>query len=159
MKPATIKQIKDELKSKTAQDHMDIILKLGRFKKENKELLTYLLFEAHNELDYVSHIKDYIDEQWNLINNKSYYWVNKSVRKILRAVKKYIRYSKKKGTEAELILYFCKKLHDYSPHISRSSTLRNILFRELQNFKKSLAHLHEDLQYDYNKEINDEFRL
>jgi len=53
MKSATVKQIKDELKDLSKEDLISTILRLSKFKKENKELLTYLLFESHNEGDYV----------------------------------------------------------------------------------------------------------
>ena len=49
MKTATVKQIKDELSYKSANELKELCLHLSRFKKENKELLTYLLFEAHDE--------------------------------------------------------------------------------------------------------------
>ncbi len=45
MKAVTIKKIKDELSDKSASELMDICLHLSKFKKENKELLTYLLFD------------------------------------------------------------------------------------------------------------------
>mgnify|MGYP000642523159 CR=1 FL=1 len=49
MKAVTIKQLKDELSHKTANELKELCLHLARFKKENKELLTYLLFESHDE--------------------------------------------------------------------------------------------------------------
>ena len=49
MKAVTVKKIKDELTHKTASELMEICLQLSKFKKENKELLTYLLFESHDE--------------------------------------------------------------------------------------------------------------
>lgn len=57
MKAATVKQIKDELKHTSQEDLINLCLRLSRFKKENKELLTYLLFESHNEADYIEVLK------------------------------------------------------------------------------------------------------
>ena len=54
MKAATIHEIKAELTTLKAAQLMALCLRLSRFRKENKELLTYLLFEAHNEGDYVA---------------------------------------------------------------------------------------------------------
>ena len=42
MKAVTIKQLKDELAHKSASELKELCLHLSRFKKENKELLTYL---------------------------------------------------------------------------------------------------------------------
>lgn len=155
MKTATVKQLKDELKHHSTDDLMHLCLRLSRFKKENKELLTYLLFEAHNEVDYIEGVKKEIDEQFEAINRDSYFYIKKSVRKILRLIKKYSRYSLKKETEIELLLYFCYKLKSFSPSIKRNVTLTNIYERQIALIKKNIVTLHEDLQYDYNLAIED----
>jgi hypothetical protein len=89
------------------------------------------------------------------INTKSYFYIRKSVRKILTLTKKFIRYSKKKETEVELLLYFCIKLKDFKPSISRSPRLTNTFERQILLIKKAIISLHEDLQYDYQLELNE----
>ena len=123
------------------------------FKKENKELLTYLLFEADSEAGYIETVKAEIDEQSELINTDSFLYIKKSVRKILRNTKKYIRYSLNKETEVELLLYFCKKLKTMKPSISRNTTLTNLYDRNIEAITKKILALHEDLQYDYTTEL------
>ncbi|TYA78755.1 hypothetical protein [Seonamhaeicola marinus] len=150
MKAVSVKEIKQELNTLTPKEVQDICLRLSRFKKENKELLTYLLFESHNEEGYIQSVKDYIDEEFEIINRDSFYYIRKSVRKILRNIKKYVRYSQKKETEVELLLYFCKKLKDFKPNIQRSTQLLNMYKRQLFLAKKHMSTLHEDLQYDFN---------
>ncbi len=110
MKAVTVKELKTELNNCSNTEMIELCLRLSKFKKENKELLTYLLFESSNEEGYIQSVKTEIDEQFDLINTKTYYFIKKSVRKILRTIKKYIRYSKNKETEVELLLYFCIKL-------------------------------------------------
>jgi vacuolar-type H+-ATPase catalytic subunit A/Vma1 len=155
MKAVTVKKIKDELSHRSANDLMELCLKLSKFKKENKELLTYLLFESHNEEAYIESVKEQIDDLFAQINTKSYFYIRKSVRKILTLTKKFIRYSKKKETEVELLLYFCVKLNDFKPSISRSSRLTNTFERQILLIRKAIASLHEDLQYDYQLELNE----
>ncbi|WP_435415920.1 hypothetical protein [Polaribacter aestuariivivens] len=155
MKAVTIKQLKDELTHKSANELKELCLHLARFKKENKELLTYLLFESHDEENYIQTIKEEIDEQFSEINTNSFYYIRKSTRKILSSIKKHIRYSKKKETEAELLLYFCKKLKEFRPSIKRSTRLQNIFDTQLRMAKKAMEKLHEDLQYDFQIQIND----
>ena len=53
MKAATLNEIKQELTNLPSTRVLDLCLRLGRFKKENKELLTYLLFEAHNIPEFI----------------------------------------------------------------------------------------------------------
>ena len=153
MKAATIKQLKTELKNRSEGDLIEICLTLARFKKETKELLTYLLFEADNETGYIDTVKEEIDEQFLSINTDSFYYIKKSVRKILRNTKKYIRYSKNKETEIELLLYFCMKLKDFTPSILKNRVLNNIYQREMDALKKKITFLHEDLQFDYNRTL------
>jgi hypothetical protein len=64
-----------------------------------------------------------------------------------------IRYSKKKETEIELLLYFCLKLTEIRPSIKNSTVLKNIYLREKTAIQKKLLVLHEDLQYDYNLQL------
>jgi len=153
MKTAGVKDIKNELATRTPSELRDLCLRLARFKKENKELLSYLLFESENEFAFIQSIKQEVDMQFDDINITSYYFIKKSVRKILRNIKKYIRYSKKKETEIELLLYFCRKLKNFSPSIYKNTVLHNIYIKQLESVKSKLPKLHEDLQYDYSLEI------
>jgi len=94
-----------------------------------------------------------VDLQFTNINKDSFFYIKKSVRKILRMIKKYNRYSLKKETEVELLLYFCEKLDDFEPSISRNRTLVNLYNRQINYIRKKISTLHEDLQYDYNSHL------
>lgn len=153
MKAVTVKIIREELNHRSQKELMEICLKLSRFKKDNKEFLTYLLFESDDEEQYIKGVKEYIDEQFDAINTYSFYYIRKSVRKILTQVKKYIRYSKKKETEVELLLHFCWRLQEISPSIRKSPRLVNVFERQLAMAEKAMSTLHEDLQYDYKLEL------
>ncbi len=154
MKAVGVKAIKDELKMRSREDLMELCLNLSKFKKENKELITYLLFEASDENYFIQSIKDEIELEFEDINRKSYYFIKKSIRKILRNTKKNIRYSKKKQTEIELLLFFCRKLKKFTPSISKSIPLTNIFDREISRVEKTVLSLDPDLQYDYGLEID-----
>jgi hypothetical protein len=155
MKSSTLKEIKQELQHRSHSELLELCLRLIRFKKENKELLTYLLFESSDENSYIDSVKEYMDTEFENINTKSYFFIRKSMRKILTNTKKFIRYSKQKETEVELLLYYCSKMKSFKPSISRSARLINIYNRQLTLIKKTISTLHEDLQFDYYKEIED----
>ncbi len=155
MKAVTVKELSQELTFRTPKELRDLCLRLSRFKKENKELLTYLLFESSDEQLYIANVRREIDTQFDLINRSSYYLIKKSIRKILAMTRKYIRYSQKKQTEVELLIYFCTKLRKFSPPIDRSTALMNIYTRLTDTVIRKLPLLHEDLQYDYRLEINE----
>ncbi|WP_062059284.1 hypothetical protein [Aquimarina longa] len=153
MKTASVKELKTELGDCSHQELIELCLRLSRFKKENKELLTYLLFDSTNEDEFIKTIKREIDEEFESINITSYYFIKKSIRKILRNIKKYIRYSKNKETEIELILHFCSKLNCFAPSIHDNNVLKNIYNREIVAIKKKIILVHEDLQHDYQLEL------
>lgn len=155
MKAATVKQIKDELKTRSEAELVELALRLSKFKKENKELLTYLLFEADDEPGFIMSIKEEMDEQFEAVNRGTYYFIKKGIRKILSGVKKHIRYSKKPETEVILLIYFIEKMKSFQPSIHRSIMLENILDRQVAMVRKKILSLHEDLQYDYGMELED----
>ncbi|MEC8969005.1 MAG: hypothetical protein VX756_07655 [Bacteroidota bacterium] len=154
MKTATIKELKDELGHYSREELLDYCLRMAKFKKENKELLTYLLFEASNEAHYIEGLKELIDERFSEINTSNYYYIKKSIRKILREIKKHLRYSKNKETAVELLIYFCQKLALMQPSMNRSIALQNIYQRQLILIRKTIKTLDEDLQYDYGVELD-----
>ena len=154
MKVASIKEIKLELSILPQEELLKICLNLAKFKKENKELLSYLLFKASNEAAFINDVKSEINEQFSAINTSNYYFIKKSVRKILRTVKKNIRYSKKKETEVELLIYFCSELKNMKPSMKNNTVLYNIYNRQKSTILKTLSFLHEDLQLDYEEELD-----
>lgn len=153
MKTATVRELKLELKEKSSVELIEICLSLSKFKKENKELLNYLLFESENEAQYIENVKEECLELFEEINTKSVYFIKKGIRKILKNIKKYIRYSKETETEIELLLFFCTELKSCIPNHYESKTLYNILDTQVNIIRKKIPKVHEDLQYDYEREL------
>lgn len=156
MKAASIKYIKDELKFKSKEELMELCLTMSKHKKENKELLTYLLFERQDEAEFVIGIKAEVDEMFESLDYSSYYRATKGVRKILRILKKYIRYSKLKPTEIEVLIYFCVKLKAIWEYFEYNSSMISIYEKQLEIARKKISALHEDLQYDFQLMIEEE---
>jgi hypothetical protein len=153
MKAASINEIKQELIAIPAVKLLDLCLRLAKYKKENKELLTYLLFDAHDEAAFIESVKMEMNEQFADINQSNLYFVKKSLRKILRTTAKHIRHTGSKQAEVELLLYFCGKIKNSSIPIHKNTALNNLYQFQLKKITKVIATLHEDLQYDYLKEL------
>ncbi len=153
MKAATLNELKREIKEIPQQKLLDTVIRLIKYKKENKELLTYLLFEADDEGAYIKGIKDEIDAQYKEMNKNHIQYVKKGLRKILRMVNKHIKFSGKKETEAELLIYYCEKLKDSGIRFHRHTILLNLYERQIIKIRKAVSTLHEDLQYDYMRRI------
>jgi len=126
---------------------------LAKYKKENKELITYLLFEAGDERGFIDGVKSEIDTQFEAMNQSNVYFIKKSLRKTLRIANKHIKYSGLKQTEAELLIYFCLKMKSSDLPIRSSTVLNNLYSRQIERIKKAVASLHEDIQYDFKDDI------
>lgn len=153
MKAASVKEIKAALEELSPQELLTITMRLTRFKKENKELVTYMIFEAGDERSYIKAVKEAIDEQFVGINHSSLYFVKKSLRKILRLINRYSRYSEQPQTEVELLIYFLNCIKDAKIPIEQSTALVNLYQGQLKKIRKEVGRMHEDLQYDYLKEL------
>lgn len=132
---------------------VELCVRLAKFKKENKELITYLLFEAFDENAYIENIKTEMQDQFEEINTTSLYFVKKSLRKILRVTNKYIRYMGSAEAEVRLLLFFCTTLKASGIPFETNPVINNMYQNQLKKISKSIATMHEDLQYDYVKEL------
>ncbi len=153
MKPASISEIKKNLEERGSNELLEYCLRLARFKKENKELLAFLLFESDNISAYTENVKQEIDEQFEEINKSNIYFIKKSVRKILRSANKHIRFCSEKQTEAELLIHFCNCLNKFSIPLKKSRQLMNLYESQLKKIDTALSMLHPDLQYDLKKQL------
>ncbi len=156
MQASTINELKKELTHLSQKELVEIITRLARYKKENKELITYLLSDAQDERGYIASVKAYIDEEMDAIPaDYNLYYAKKTLRKVLRSVNKYCRYSGIKTTEVELLLYYLYKLRHSGLPLQKSQILTNVYESQLKKVAKVLPTLHEDLQHDYGRQLVD----
>ena len=151
MKTATIQEIKQELLALQHNELADLTLRLAKSKKENKELLTFLLFEAHDITGYIEDVKKEMEAAFLDINISHVYFAKKTIRKVLRITNKHIRFSGSKQAEAELLIHFCKLVVDSGIKINKNPALKNLYQNQLKKIEKAMDTLHEDIQYDLNK--------
>ncbi len=156
MKSASISDLKKELKTCSPTALLEACMRLAKYKKDNKELLNYLLFEAGDEQTYINALKIEIDELFAEMNESNGYLVKKGLRKILRTVAKHIHYSGIPQTEIELLIYFCEKIKTTSliDYVNTNKVLYNLYSQQLKKINKALQKLHEDLQFDYQKALD-----
>ncbi len=153
IKTSTIHQIKKELELLPRELLIDHCLRIAKYKKENKELLHYLLFESIDEENYVTEVKAEIKDGFKEINTTKFIYVKKGIRKILKLTTKYIKHSGKKETEIELLIFFCKEMQNLKVPLRRSTVMKNLYERQLINIEKALTKLHEDIRIDYEDDI------
>jgi hypothetical protein len=154
MRTATVHELKQELTNIPPPQLAELCLRLVKFKKENKELLTFLLFDAQDIQHYTASVKKEIDEQFASINQSNLYFAKKTIRKILRITNKHIRYTGSKEVEAELLIYFCATLNQSGIAFRKSAALANLYANQVKKITAAIQTMHEDLQYDYVKGLD-----
>lgn len=154
MKASSVQEIKQELKHLTPSALIELLQRLARFKKENKELLTYLLFEAHDEDAFMASVKQAMEEGFEGINTSQVYLAKKTIRKVLRLTNKYIRFSGSKAVEAGLLIHFCSLLKETGIRIDKYPVLQNLYHNQYAKAEKAIDSLHEDLQYELRRDLS-----
>jgi len=153
MKSASINELKQELLTLPPKKVLELCLKLAKFKKENKELLNYLLFEADNEQGYLESIKLEMDEQFDELPKGNWYLAKKGLRKILRSINKYSKYTTKKESEVEMLLHFCNNLKFSGIRYRSYKALSSLYDSQLKKLNSLVEQVHEDLRFDYKRQL------
>ncbi len=149
MNSASISEIKKELQRLDADELNAICLRLAKYKKENKELLSYLLSDVHDEAGYIQSVKQEIDVMFLELDGHNLYIVKKMLRKILRMANRQIKYSGIAQTELELRIYFCEKVNEAGVPLTAGTVLFNLYQQQLKKITTALTKLPEDYQVDY----------
>jgi hypothetical protein len=152
MKSASSNEIKAALHNLSPKEILQICMRMSKYKRENKELLSYLLYEAHNELQYIENIKLEIDEYFNNLVVLNFSNMLKKLRKVIRIANKYIKFSGSKNVEVAVLIYICYQLQPFTKQ-NNSTALLNLYNRQIIKIDKALLKLEEDLQYDYKNDI------
>lgn len=155
MKAAGQTEIKKTLEGLSPKDLRELILRMSRFKKENKELLTYLLFEMQQEEVFVEDLKQEMNEEFSSINDSNLYLVKKSLRKILRHINKHSRYSNLQTTAIALQIHFLEQIKERCWIGAGSAAIDKLVATQLHKTRQLIANLDEDLQADYGDFMQD----
>jgi hypothetical protein len=155
MKAASLNEIKQELLTLPPKKVLELCLRLTKFKKENKELLSFLLFEAHDEQGYVESIKKEINDSFWELPRGNMYIIKKGLRKILRAISKYSKHTSAKESEVEMLIHFCRNLQQSGIYFRGNKALSNLYDQQLKKLHAMVELVHEDLRFDYKKQLGE----
>lgn len=153
MKPQSISAIKKELLHLPPDKLIEYCMRMAKYKVENKELLSYLIFNSYDQETFIEEVKKEIDSQFKNLNKSKVFLAKKTIRKVLKTTQKFIKFSKEPTTELELLIYFCKKLKTSGLVLRYGTVLGNLYIRQVNRIRKVQAGLHEDLQLDYADEV------
>lgn len=153
MKTPGIKEIKDELLHLPANELLNLCLRLARFKKENKELLAYLLFDANNQDEYKAAIKVALEAECEGISLTSAYFARKSLRKLERKLNQYFKYVGSKEFEADLLIFYLDLVKKLPVWKQNRHVETKLVERLLVKINKVVDSFHPDLQYDFRSRL------
>ena len=150
MKPVSLSDLKKELQVIPPNQLVELCINLAKYKKDNKEYLGYLLFDAANKPVFIQEIKAEIEEHINELKSQAnLYYVKKSLRKLLRILSKYSKFTNDKALSADMLIYFCSQLKQSGIAYHKSPLLVNLYQQQLKKIHSLISSLHEDLQQDY----------
>ena len=92
MKPATLVQIRKELETISPQRLMALTLRLIKLKSENKEFVSYLLFDEDQLSEYLADLKFEISEVLDCASFSQSLIAKKALRKCQKSITKHARY-------------------------------------------------------------------
>jgi hypothetical protein len=151
MKADSISELKKTLRQLDHDELLDVCLRLAKYKVDNKELLTYLLTKSADEQAYVAEVCDEISQA--LPDERVLH--KKTMRKVVRLMDKWIRYSGNKETELEVRIHFCQLFVDRRIDFGRCRVKSNMYATQLKKIEKTLDSVHPDLQFDFRHQMQE----
>ena len=149
MKADSITELKKSLALLDHDDLLAVCIRLAKHKVDNKELLTYLLKKSDDEQAYIDEVCAELSSQ--LPDARVLH--KKTMRKIVRLMDKWIRYSGNKETEIEVRIHFCRLFVDRRIEFGRCRVKANMYATQLKKIDKALESVHPDLQFDFRHQM------
>ena len=112
-------------------------------------MLSYVLFEAQDEQQYVETLKESLKELFEEVNVKTLYIAMKNLRKIIRLANRFLKYTSIKESHVQIYMFILQEILALDLNLSRSTSLLKIYSSLKNKLSNLIGELHEDLQYDY----------
>jgi hypothetical protein len=155
MKSATVNELRKELKDSDPDVVRELCLRLIKYKKENKELATYAIFESHDETAYLKNVCEEIEESFKEIpRGGNTYYIKKTLRKILRFANRQIKYSGNKISELEIRIFFLEQMLEAKVPKYSGTVLGNLYDQQVKKILSIQKGMEEDLQADFQSQID-----
>ena len=147
-----LSDLKKELLELNKPELIQLCLRVAKLKRENKELLAYLIFDADDPLFYAQKLKPEIKEVFEQPFQHAYY-LTKSIRKVMRLITKYYRFTANKQGETDLLLYLVEEFHQSWRYEYRYQALGKVIFRCLEKAQTNLKKIDEDFRADFEQPL------
>lgn len=147
-----LSDLKKELLVLSKPELIQLCLRVAKLKRENKELLAYLIYDVEDPLFYAEKLKPELKEVFEQPFQHAYY-LTKSIRKVMRLIAKYYRFTSNKQGETELLIYLVDEFHKSWRNEYRYQALGKVIFRCLEKAESNLKKIDEDFRADFEEPI------
>ena len=155
MKVASLAEIKKELKHLSQNELIDLISDLSKFSTDNKLFLYFKLYGRDQPDLFSDMVKEELINEFRSGNIRNYHHAKKSAQAIRRKLNKYLKFTKDKPTQIDLISFFCEMLFEYGYLMFRHPVIENLYRLQVGKVERLLSQMHEDLQYDYRDKVGE----
>ncbi|WP_353136394.1 hypothetical protein [Pseudopedobacter sp.] len=152
METPKLNTLKKELQHLSIQELTAHLTRLAKYKVENKEFLNFLLFYQHDTDQYINEIKGIVTETFDELPYSDYSKI-KPLRKLVRIINKHLKFVSDKKQDAEKLIILRHKYKEKHNKRTKQKALQIKFIRQFVRSQKSIEKLDEDLQFDYNKEM------
>lgn len=153
MEILSLAEIKKDLNHLNEKEVKEILLELVKFSRENKFFLYFQLYGRENPEFYTKNIKIELETLFEGSNTNHFYTAKKSIQAIRRSLNKFLKLTKNKADQADVILFFCEQMKENGFCDFVHPVITNVFEVQLRKAKKLIFSLHEDLHCDYEERI------
>lgn len=155
MKIVSLAEIKKELQHLSQKELITLMADLSKFSTDNKLFLYFQLYGREQPDLFAEMVQEELVHQFQTANTRNSYYAKKSAQGIRRKLNKYLKFSKDKAVQVDLIVFFCEMLVEYGYLKHRHPVIENLYVMQVGKVERLLGQMHEDLQFDYQNKITE----
>lgn len=155
MKIASLAEIKKELKHLSEKELIEVISDLTKFSTDNKWFLYFKLYGRENPQLFSEMMQEELVKEFQNANKGNAHQAKKSAQGIRRKLNKFLKFTKDKATQIELIVFFCQMLFEYGFLSHRHPVIENLFLMQVGKIERLMGQMHEDLQYDFQNKVKE----
>jgi hypothetical protein len=155
MKIASLAEIKKELQHLSQKELIEVITDLSKFSTDNKLFLYFKLYGREQPDLFAEMVQEELINDFRNGNQRNAHYAKKSAQAIRRKLNKYLKFTKDKPTQIDLISFFCEMLYEYGYLMYRHPVIENLYLLQVGKVERLIGQMHEDLQFDYRDKVRE----
>lgn len=150
-----ITEIKKAINFLDEKELKTLLLDIIGFATDNKRFAYFKLNEQQDEGFFLAETKELLLQEFGKCHHTNYWTAKKLLQKLRGTLNKLIKFTKHKDQQLELIIYFCQQTEEFGYLRYRHPVIQNLFAVQLRRAESLVSKLHEDLQYDYEQQLEE----